>query len=560
MKIRKQHIVLVIFLCSQETLSQDLETLNDQKWLEYSGGIGLNNTFYNAIGIPNRRDPYFWQFNANLNFTILGIVHMPFSLTLSQQNKNFSQPQPFNRFGMSPRYKDYTVHLGHRSMNFSSYTLAGNLFFGIGAEYEPESNPLRVSALYGRFTKPVRRSARDGFVFAEPAFRRIGYGTKVGFNTGDHEGHLILFTARDDPGSLKNWDSLLIRPEENLVLGLVTSNKILRVLTLKVDYGYSLYSSNLSSPEVFIDEFTFVNNLGGLFTPTSSSRYSTALTTDLVYSAERFQVNGKYRRVDPEYTTLGSSFLNNDMEDISAGLSFPLFQNRVTLSTNGGVQRNNLDNQLTTNLRRFIFSTSVSWNVSEKLQISGNYGNFNSSTEQIQIQENVLVDTLEFFQVSRNGSINSNYSIGSSESPFILSWSGNVQEATNSERNTSTFLSSIIGVQKKFGEWSVNVSGSSNQNRTETYENLTIGPTTSVNRSFLKGQYRFTVSASFLSVIVDEKTESNVTNYRVTGNIRPWKKHSVAVSAFYMTRNMFLESDIEEIKEFRASVNYAFRI
>ena len=142
--------------------TQDLENINKEDLFTYGGGISVTNTFYHSIGTPSQRDPYFWQVNANLNLSFMNIVNAPFSFTISQQNKSFSQPQPFNRFGISPTYKGLTVHLGHRTLSFSDFTLAGNLFFGVGLEYKPDHHPLRVSAMYGRFAKPVDKFAQDG--------------------------------------------------------------------------------------------------------------------------------------------------------------------------------------------------------------------------------------------------------------------------------------------------------------------------------------------------------------------------------------------------------------
>ena len=201
-------ILLLLAFSVLETRAQDLESVKDQNLFDWSGGIGLTTTFYNVSGLENRRDPFFWQLNANLNLSFLGgIVNAPFSFVVSQQNKNFSQPQPFNRFGLSPTYREWTLHLGHRSMNFSDYTLAGNIFYGVGLEYKSDNIPWRASAMYGRLSKAVERSASAGVTFVEPSFRRLGYGTKVGYHKNKQEIDLIFFRAYDDLNSIGIRDS-----------------------------------------------------------------------------------------------------------------------------------------------------------------------------------------------------------------------------------------------------------------------------------------------------------------------------------------------------------------
>ena len=561
MRFYSAHIVIALCLCgSYPLIAQDLETIKDQKVLEYSGGISATTTAYNAWGIPDRRDPFFWQLQANLNFTILGIIQAPFSMTVSQQNKNFSQPQPFNRFGLSPRYKGLTVHLGYRTMNFSSYTLAGNMFLGIGAEYVPENSPLRASVVYGRFTKPVTKFAQEGVSFALPAFRRMGYGGKIGYEKNNQQIHLIFFTANDQVSSVPQYDTLGITPEENVVIGIESSFRIFERVTWSTEYAYSMYSTNAASQEIVIDEYSFVNNLGGLFKPTLSSRYTNAFSTAISYQAQAFSVNGKYRRVDPEYVTLGSSFLNNDLEDISAGLSVPILQQTVTLAGNAGMQRNNLDDQLTAQQTRFIFSASASWVAGEALQVMANYGNYNSSTSQVQLQTNILEDSLEYFQVTHNGSMNVNYALGKGDQPLQISWLGSVQDATDSEDNASTFISNTLSFQKPIGEWSISLAGTANQNKTAQFESLTAGPLATLSRSFEKGKYRISFTSGRLLTYTDKELDSSITNFRLNTSMRAGEKHNISLSGFYTSKKVQTESEQPDVQELRASVTYNFRI
>lgn len=80
--------------------AQDLSNLKDVKPLAVSGTIGLNTSFYNASGIPERQSPFSYGINANATLTLYGIS-MPFSFTwYSNQKAGFRQP--FNQFGIKP--------------------------------------------------------------------------------------------------------------------------------------------------------------------------------------------------------------------------------------------------------------------------------------------------------------------------------------------------------------------------------------------------------------------------------------------------------------------------
>lgn len=557
-------ICLILF--SLGASGQDIEQMGDQKLFGYSGGISATTTFYHVEGMPRRRDPFFWQLNANLNLNLLGIINAPFSFTLSQQNKSFSQPQPFNRFGISPTYKGITLHLGHRTLNFSDYTLAGNLFFGVGLEYKPKDHPLRVSALYGRFAKPVDKYAEQGQVYAEPTYRRMGYGVKVGFEGDDQHAALIFFRAADDVNSIVLEDSLVTgttpTPEENLVVGIEGGFRFLDRFSFDAEYAYSLFSRDRRIPELFIDSYTFINNLGGLFTPNASSSFTNAFRSQLAYQGNRFQMNLGYRRVDPGYTTHGSSFLNNDLEDITVGLSVPVFSNRVTLNVNGGLQHNNLEKQNTSEVRRVIFSSSASISASEKLNINLNYSNFSTSTHQMLIRSNILSDTLEFYQVTRSAMATVNYLIGSENRQSTLFITGNFQDATDNQGNGSKFMSGNAGYAFKIGEmWSANSSFSINNSEASGFINLTAGPVLGLNRSFFDNRVRSNFSYSLLNSYINGTRESHINNVRWSGNWSPGKRHAISMNAFYIFRNARSQEEGQgTIHEVRLTFNYSFRI
>lgn len=122
-------------------------------------------------GKDSRRDPYFWMVGANLNISVYGI-NIPLSATISQQNKSFTQP--FNQYGLSPRYKDVTVHLGYRSMMFSNFSLGGSMFLGSGVEVNPKNSWVRVAAFYGRLVKPISASGVSGLMVGVPTYGRWG--------------------------------------------------------------------------------------------------------------------------------------------------------------------------------------------------------------------------------------------------------------------------------------------------------------------------------------------------------------------------------------------------
>ena len=184
--------LFVVLSISYSSQSQDLDRIfSGEKPLRVSGGINFNQVFYTASGIENRRDPYNFFLNGNLNLDIYGFA-VPLSFTLSNQNASFQQP--FNQFSLSPTYKNVRAHVGFSSLNFSKYTLAGHVFFGAGAEVTSVGK-WSFAALAGRFFQAVEADTTQDN--NNPSYRRFGYGFKVGYQGKNSDNiQFILFRAQ----------------------------------------------------------------------------------------------------------------------------------------------------------------------------------------------------------------------------------------------------------------------------------------------------------------------------------------------------------------------------
>jgi hypothetical protein len=177
--------------------AQSLESIGQEKPLRITGGISANQIFYAAGGMDSRRDPYSYFLSGNLNFDLYG-WSVPLSFSFSNQKLSFQQP--FNQYGLHPTYKWITGHIGYVSMNFSPYTLSGHLFKGVGIELAP-AGKFTYSAMYGRLQKAVEADT-SAEAAGEAAFRRMGYGFKVGYRNGGDYANAILFRAKDEASSL----------------------------------------------------------------------------------------------------------------------------------------------------------------------------------------------------------------------------------------------------------------------------------------------------------------------------------------------------------------------
>lgn len=549
-------LYLLIFFLFESSLAlrgQDLTSVGQPGQVKVTGSFTANAIGYAVSGMRNRRDPFYWMLSGNLNVDLYG-WSIPISATFSQQQRSFTQP--FNQYGLSPRYKWLTLHGGYRSMNFSNYTLSGNVFLGAGVEVAPDDLPIRFSAMYGRFAKPIAVYAVDGVISGEPALERLGYGAKLGIGRRvDRSVELIMFKAKDNGGT-DLADTTGLRPAENLVLGITTKQALTKNLLFDMEYALSAYTTDTRQEKVEQETYSYANHLGSLFTPRESSQFNKAILANLAFTRSFYQLKLTYRRIDPEYKTMGSVFLNNDLEDISGSVSVRAMQNKLSLSISGGVQRNNLNNDLLARLTRVIGALNASYAVSDKLNFNANLSNYSSNTRMTQLRE---LDSLKYFQVTRSAGLGFNYNIGSQtvrHAFFVLT---NYQGANDDRNGDNTFYNANAGYQLMLTPQNFSLSGSLNWSKNEApvFSSTALGPSIMASQSFFGKKVRSSVSASLLNSYLSGSLASRNVNTRLATAYALSNHHTFSVDLTYLSRKP-IGSFYSPIKEFRGGVLYTF--
>ena len=113
---------------------QDVGAIKKQKSFEISGNIFVGANFNSTSRENLRRAPFSYMLNGSPTISIYGIK-IPLSFTYSDQELSYAKP--FQRYGTSPYYKWIKLHLGHRSLNFSPYSMTGQTFFGCRCRIDP---------------------------------------------------------------------------------------------------------------------------------------------------------------------------------------------------------------------------------------------------------------------------------------------------------------------------------------------------------------------------------------------------------------------------------------
>lgn len=510
----KLAFIIILSFISTIFFGQDTTSLfeKSKENVKISGGFSSIGTAYmiNDTSL-SQRDPFFWQLGANINIKI-GQVSIPFSAVMNQQERNFTQP--FNQYGLSPKYKGITTHLGYRSLKFSDFSLSGNQFLGVGIEIAPKNSIVKGKALYGRFSRAVDGYYTDGKVVGSPSFERWGFGGMVEVGKPNNNVGVILFRATDDQSSITSFaNDATIKPGENLIFGLTTKQKISKQLSLKGEIDWSAFTKDLRLDPTVLEGFSYLNNVEPLFHANASSSFSKAIKADLDYSKKKFKVGIGYRRIDPEYQTMGSVYLNNDFEDLQAKSSVRVLKNKLTLGGSAGFQRNNLDDSKAAEMIRLISSLTANYNISEHLMVNGAFSNFNSQSQMTIVN---TLDTMRYAQVTKNANLQLMYATANDVRRIAASLRGNFQNAKINGIDNTTLYNGGVSFQYGLLKSGLNIVSGINvsQNITENYEIVSVGPTLGLNKRFFTGKINAAVSGSALKTFLGAVDNGYVLNIK----------------------------------------------
>ncbi|HYG40640.1 MAG TPA: hypothetical protein VD908_18570 [Cytophagales bacterium] len=551
-------IFLIFFLAIFTSVgAQDLGNLKNEKPVDFSGNISLRlNTYASSRENPTR-DPFFWTISGSPTVSIYGLS-LPFSFAFSQKNKDFRQP--FNQFGVSPYYKWLKIHLGYRSLSFSDYTLSNHTFLGAGIEADPSI--FRLGFMYGRFLKaieqPIDTLAEE---IIRPAFSRTGWAAKVGIGTNNNFLDLIVFKGRDNVNSLTDSLASVAVAAENLVYGIKSRQVFLKIFSFDLDYGFSSYTHNRNSERIDTEQYRIPFFVTGLLTPNASTEFTMAGKASLNMRLKLLQLRLQYSRVEPDYQSMGSYFLNNDMENITIAPSWSMFKSKVRINGSVGFQRNNLFNDKLNKTLRRISSVNISYTPTGKFGVNAFYTNYRINQER---NIRTSYDTLKLEQFSHNLNFNTFLNLGNKDIRHTVNLGLNYQTFLD-DNNMSEVNSNTTSINpnlsyrfsnnpNKFG-----INANINVNKFETAQNATVrwGYSFGVNKRFLENKLSLNGSLSYFINRMDGQKHSNTMSLNARGNYNINKHHSLYLSGNFITRSA-VSDDIKAIRDLLANLGYTF--
>jgi len=556
----------IVFACCfcRKGYAQDVDLENFYKPnFKVTGNVNANMMYYTSnADTQNSREPFTYLLSGNLNISAFNFsVPLSYSITNQGNNLGYTAPFDFNRLSIMPKYKWVKAYIGNVSMTFSPYTLSGFPFKGVGLELTPQS-PFKISLMGGQLLKAVSEDEALGGI---PVYQRFGYGAKIGFEKERYKLGWIGFYAKDDLNSLTMVTDKGVTPKENFVNSLIFSTSVIKNLNLNVEYALSVLTddtrSNTLSGGSFRDK---------LFSSKESTSFMNALNVNFDYNIQKSIVGLTYERIDPNYNTLGALYFNNDLENIALRFSRPFCQDKITVSTSLGFQRDDLAKEKKQDTKRVVGSINMNYRVTDQINITGSYSNFSTYTnkklDQFELINNpnvVVSDTLDYRQLSQNANVNMSYAFGSKRNQnlnfnYSIAGQANEQGGVIRRGQASTVQNYNLAHSVNFIEMKVALNSSLNYTNNQVGINNSSSTGASVGASKKLFKDKLNTNLGFLyNNSQGDMNSSSVFGIKFNNSYTLLEQHNFSMNIISMFRS---STNTQKFNDLTATFNYAYSI
>ncbi len=550
-------VCLIIIITGSGLFAQNIETITYIPKAKVSGGINVMTSFYAVDGRDARRSPFSYVVSGNTRFKF-GLLKVPVSFSFRDQRLSYGAS--FNKFGLSPYYKWIKVHLGHRSMRFSKYSLMGKNFFGVGTELTP--GKWRFSAFRGTFQNHLAQ--RDTLVYGAElidTYKRRAWGVKLGYGTSRNYLDLFYLKVKDDVGqSLPDTSGSItsLDPAENMVLGTDWSCNIWRGLSLKGSLNLSAFTENTYLNE--ISSNGVVQALGSLVKVNPSTKVSFAGELGVRLNLTAAQLGLNYKRIEPNYRSLGTPYIQSDLEAYTAQTSFYMFQRKLNFNLHGGIERNNLRNLDYLGRKRLIGSIRAGYIGHKNFVANLSYSNYQYEFTDGLVELN---DTLRYVNV--NQSIGGAFSYKTRSDIFQYGAFLNVNRMTIKDQSLLDVIDNdIISTSSSLGvilEWkeklfSVRPTIILNQFKIKEEDQQSYGLGLKVKKQLYDKKLTTSISSRFTLNDKENQRDGHVFSNSLSLFYKMHKNHSLRSKVGWIHRKSRIRSSYSE---WRGNISYGFR-
>lgn len=553
-------IFFLILLCTITASAQDITNISSAKPLIVYGSVHAGTSYMTGPASPGM-DPFGYSAGANITLDFYEVFQLPFSFTISKYGTGYNM-MDFRRFGISPRYKKFQVHLGYRSYQLSPYILSGMTTLGAGAEYNGDK--FRVLLFYGKVMDQFYTGSTY-IVFDDPEvehYTRWNYGAKIGFGKVANSVNLHIYHA-EDKANTGSSDFLLknnLNPMENLALGIDVNQQFFKVLTFTANGASSIVTFNTEGRGIdgSDEQEKWIATAAPILAVNKTTRISFAYDAKLALRIKGYSLGIKYQHVDPLFNSLGVSFMQKNVNNYLIDFGGGFFKRKVNLRGSVGLQYLNKGGFTGKEQRRIIYKLNSNINFSRQFSVQAFYNNM--SQDAIPSLKEVG-DSLVFTTNTEGMNASFRYSPGrGNERPHSIrgSFARNTFDIVNlgltlsSSSNTNSNLSYNYNQKKGWRAGAgINYSLlSSGDDRTTRRYGLNANLGRNITEDFTAN-----LNTSFRLNNVNNQSDGNVITAGLQISWRGSRKHNLSVNLNQLIRNT---SILKAKNEFRARLNYSY--
>lgn len=525
------HTTLIILSNVACLLGQDLQNIKKAKPFTISGSLSAGSSWNLSSSSTNPYKPNIYTINCAPTVTIYN-VSLPFTIYYTNSSKGFTHP--FNRYGVSPTWKWVKVHLGYRSLNLSPYVLSGRVFLGGGLELTPKK--FRFAIIAGQLEKAQKEDTVTVNA-PPPVYQRYGIGGKVGFGSVRAYVDLFFFKGHDVLRSIPTPVKSTVRPSENIAGGIAFSIPFSKRIVWQTNIGITLYTRDVYAVKYdSATNETIVKYVGNNFIPLNmSSQYLTGGESFVRYDGNKGSYTLKYKRVDPDYKTMGTFYQQSDISEYSALLNRKILKDKINVNANISRSEDNIYRLRTILTKRDRVAINVAYNPGPKWGTDVNLMLFRMFQTYI---HQPLGDSLRIDQLNKMISAGGHYNIDKPIAMNTISLTiGNNTFSNNNPEYVYDFKTNNINFNGSFSTFFKRSKINLTEIAAYYINNLGTAKTTartigvSSGKSWLKDKLNTNLSINFTSSTFNGKAFGNSFNLQSGVSYRPDKNHTFGLNA-----------------------------
>ena len=354
---------------------------------------------------------------------------------------------------------------------------------------------------------------------------------------------------------------------ENMVVSLAIEQNLTKKLSITAEAARSAYTKDSRSDRVTKNTDNPIDGIIPL-TNKASTQYYGAFKGSINYAMSWATIGLGYERVGPDYKTLGAYYFNNDFQNTTINLSTSLFKKRVSIASNLGLQRNNLDDQKQSQTKRVVGAINIGANVSDKVTLSGSYSNFQTFTTILPVEQQVQqltpfvnYDSLNFVQLAQNTTLGGTYRISANKKRVnTLTGSASQQKVSSKQGTEGVFVDGSVVYNGTLGytftyipaSFSLNTGFNTTHSKTPAGNNKLYGVSIGASMPFFKKKITSNLNVNMNQSYLNNEQSGLI--LVVGAGLRATLKeaHSLGLSANY------LNNSTNDLQSITLNFNYSY--